>query len=157
MEVFTNIPGKPGGFWHGHTVLVGPQRPSAFLIRCLGRSWATRLVNIAVAIRLFFLRSPRRGFVTGGGLDGILFAILQTLFSWNRRPHVLVDCNWYLPGSLPSRWLRRLTLGIAARSVRHFVVWAWHEVDDYARAFGLAKEQLLYVPFHTTLDYYQFD
>src|SRR5262249_17850967 len=36
-------------------------------------------------------------------------------------------------------------------------VWARHELDDYTRAFDLPREKLRYVPFHTTLDYYQFD
>src|SRR5262249_1768928 len=32
-----------------------------------------------------------------------------------------------------------------------------HEIEDYARAFGLAPEKLTYVPFHTTLHDYQYE
>jgi glycosyltransferase involved in cell wall biosynthesis len=157
MEVFTDVPGKPGGFWHGHTRLVGSTRPSAFLSRCLGSSWATRLQSLTVAVRLFLHRRRDRAFVTGGGLDGITFAILQSLFAWRPTPHVLVDCNWYQPATRIGLWLRKLQLRLASRSVKQFVVWATHELEDYARTFDLPANKLRYVPFHTTLDYYQFD
>ena len=74
MEVITNVPGKPGGFWHGHTTLVGLSKPPVWLRRCLGSNWATRLNDIFVAIRLFLRRAPGRCFVTGGGLDGLTLA-----------------------------------------------------------------------------------
>jgi glycosyltransferase involved in cell wall biosynthesis len=156
MEVVTNVPGKPGGFWHGHTTLVGPTRPPQWLCRCLGSSWAGRLSNIFVALRLFWWRSPGRCFVTGGGLDGLIFAALQTLLAREHCSHVLVDCNWYLSPTRLGRWLRRRQIQWAARSVEKFVVWASHEVEDYAREFGVAPDKFVYVPFHTTLDFYEF-
>jgi glycosyltransferase involved in cell wall biosynthesis len=157
MEVITNVPGKPGGFWHAHTRLIGPTAPHPVLARLIGSRWATRVKDLAVALRLFCLRGEDRGFVTGGGLDGLTFAMLQTLFAWRRCPHVMVDCNWYESATPMGRWLRRQVMGLAARSVQQFVVWATHELDDYARAFGLPPAKLGYVPFHTTLDFYQFE
>jgi glycosyltransferase involved in cell wall biosynthesis len=156
MEVVTNVPGKPGGFWHGHTTLVGPNKPPGWLRRCLGNNWATRVNDIFVAARLFLRRAPGRCFVTGGGLDGLTFAALQTLFAGRRCPHVMVDCNWYRSGTRLGRWLRQLQIRWAARSVERFVVWARHELEDYAREFGIASDKLVYVPFHTTLDFYEF-
>ncbi|MFO0842173.1 MAG: hypothetical protein U0797_07190 [Gemmataceae bacterium] len=50
-----------------------------------------------------------------------------------------------------------MRLRLAARSVRRFVVWASHEVEDYARAFDLPPEKLEYVPFHTTLSDYSYE
>lgn len=157
MEVFTDVPGKAGGFWHGHTRLIGPTQPSPRLSRWLGSAWASRLQSLAVAARLFLHRRRGRAFVTGGGLDGITFAILQTLFAWRPNPHVMVDCNWYEPATRIGLWLRQFHLGLASRSVKKFVVWATHELEDYPRTFDLPREKLRYVPFHTTLDYYQFD
>jgi glycosyltransferase involved in cell wall biosynthesis len=156
MEVITNVPGKPGGFWHGHTTLVGLSKPPVWLRRCLGSNWATRLNDIFVAIRLFLRRAPGRCFVTGGGLDGLTFATLQTLFGRARCSHVMVDCNWYLARTRFGRWLRRRQIRWAARSVEKFVVWAGHEVEDYAREFGVIPDKFVYVPFHTTLDFYEF-
>jgi glycosyltransferase involved in cell wall biosynthesis len=157
MEVLTNVFGKPGGFWDAHTRRIGSTQPGPLLRRLLGSTWATRLHNLAVAFRLFCHRRAGRGFVTGGGLDGVTFAILQTLFARHVCPHVMVDCNWSLPTSRLGRWLRKWQLRLAARSVQEFVVWASHEVEDYARAFALPRAKFRYVPFHTTLDYYDFD
>jgi glycosyltransferase involved in cell wall biosynthesis len=69
----------------------------------------------------------------------------------------MVDCNWYQSPSAWRHWLKGLRLRLAARSVHRFVVWASHEVEDYARAFGLPREKIEYVPFHTTLHDYQYE
>ena len=94
--------------------------------------------------------------VTEGGISGQAFAWLQALIPWGRKPHVMIDCNWYRPASRLRRMLQRWRVRLAARSVERFVVWASHEVADYARAFDLPCDKLEYVPFHTTLHDYQF-
>ncbi len=156
-EVLTDVPGKPGRFWDRHTTFVGPDRPPRWLVRGLGERWAGNLASSVAALRLFVRRHRARGLVTSAGACGLLLALLQRLCPWGRRPHVLVDCNWYqAPGRL-SHWLKGLRLRLASPAVHRFVVWASHEVEDYARAFGLPREKLLYVPFHTTLDDYTFE
>jgi glycosyltransferase involved in cell wall biosynthesis len=156
-DVLTDIPGKPGGFWGDHTTCVGPTRPPRWLVRLAGSRWAHNLTGTIAALRLFARRRHYRGVVTDGGASGVLFAWMQALCPWGRRPHVMVDCNWYLsPGRLRN-WLKGMRLRVAARSVKRFVVWASHEVEDYARAFGLPREKLEYVPFHTTLTDYAYE
>jgi glycosyltransferase involved in cell wall biosynthesis len=122
-----------------------------------GRKWAERLSGVAAGLHLFVRRSAGRGIVTGGGPAGLLFAWLQSLIPWGKRPHVMVDCNWYLPASHWQRRLKTTQLRLAARSVQAFVVWASHEVADYSREFGLPRHKFRYVPFHTTLDNYEFE
>jgi glycosyltransferase involved in cell wall biosynthesis len=156
LEVLTDVPGRPGRFWGDHTTLVGPSRPPSWLVRCLGRRWADNLAGMTAALRMFARRGHCQGVVTDGGASGLLFAWLQGLCPWGRRPHVMIDCNWYLPAGRLRTWLKGLRLRLAARTVRHFVVWASHEVEDYARAFGLPAEKLTYVPFHITLTDYQY-
>jgi glycosyltransferase involved in cell wall biosynthesis len=156
-DVLTDQPGKPGHYWGDHTTLVGPSRPPAWLVRCLGRRWAHNLAGMTAAVRLFLRRRHCQGAVTDGGASGLLFAWLQGLCPWGRKPHVLIDCNWYLPSSRLSAWFKGLRLRLAARSVYRFVVWASHEVEDYARAFGLPPEKLVYIPFHTTLGGYDYE
>jgi hypothetical protein len=95
--------------------------------------------------------------VTDGGSSGILFAWLQALCPWGRKPHVVIDCLWYRSPSSLRHWLKGLRLRLAARSVQNFAVWASHEVDDYAEAFGLPREKLHYVPFHITLTDYEYE
>jgi glycosyltransferase involved in cell wall biosynthesis len=156
-DVITDIPGKPGRFWGDHTTFVGPSRPPAWLVRLLGRRWADNLAGVTAALRLFARRGRCRGVVTDGGASGVLFAWLQALVPWGRKPHVMVDCNWYESPNPLQAWLKGVRLRLAARSVKRFVVWASHEVEDYARAFGLPRARLEYVPFHTTLHDYAYE
>jgi glycosyltransferase involved in cell wall biosynthesis len=155
--VLTDVYGKPGGFWAGHTTLVGPCKPPRWLARLIGARWAGNLSGMLAAVRLFLRRHRCRGVVTDAGASGLLFAWLQRLCPWGRKPHVLIDCNWYRTGSRWRDWLKGLRLRLAAPAVHSFVVWARHEVEDYARAFGLPREKLQYVPFHITLEGYTFE
>ncbi len=156
-DVLTDVPGKPGRFWGDHTDFVGPVHPPAWLLRLLGTRWAYNLIRVVAALRLFARRHRYEGGVTGGGASGLCFAWLQALCPWGRKPHVLVDCNWDLPKRPLEAWLKALRIRLAARSAHRFVVWASHEVEDYARAFGIPQEMLQYVPFHGTAHDYEFE
>jgi glycosyltransferase involved in cell wall biosynthesis len=156
-RVLTDVPGRPGRFWGDHSVLVGPTKPATSLTRWLGARWAERITGIVAALHLFLRRRHAPGVVTGGGPCGMFFAWLQALVPWGRRPHVMVDCNWYVPDSRWKRWLKTVERRLAARSVQSFVVWARHELTDYANTFGIAAEKFRYVPFHSTLDNYQYE
>jgi glycosyltransferase involved in cell wall biosynthesis len=156
-DVLTDVPGKPGRFWGDHTTCVGPTRPPRWLCRLVGSGLAHDLTGSLAALRLFARRRDALGIVTDGGASGILFAWLQTLAPWGRKPHVMVDCNWYESATPWRTWLKKLRLRFAARSVQRFVVWASHEVEDYARVFGLPAEKIEYVPFHTTLNDYTYE
>jgi glycosyltransferase involved in cell wall biosynthesis len=156
-DVLTDIPGKPGRFWGDYTTFVGPARPPRWLLKLAGWRWAHNLTGMVVALRLFARRHRCRGVVTDGGSSGVLFAWLQMLSPWGRKPHVLIDCNWYESPRRWQTWLKGLRLRLAARTVHRFVCWASHEVEDYARAFRLPPEKLEYVPFHTTLHDYQYE
>ena len=155
--VLTDVPGKPGRFWGDHTVCVGPTRPPRWLVKLVGSGPAHDLTGSLAALRLFARRSEGRAVVTDGGASGLLFAWLQTMIPWGRKPHVMVDCNWYTSTNRIKTWLKGARLRLAARSVERFVVWANHEVEDYAAAFGLPLDKLEYVPFHTTLHDYAYE
>jgi glycosyltransferase involved in cell wall biosynthesis len=156
-EVLTDIPGKAGRFWGDHTNFIGPASPPRWLVRLIGDRWAYNLKGSLAALRLFARRGRCRGIVTDGGASGVLLAYLQMLFPRGRKPHVMIDCLWDLRPGTPRAWFKRLRLRLAALSVHRFVVWAGHEVEDYARAFGLPREKLAYVPFHTTVHDYEYD
>jgi glycosyltransferase involved in cell wall biosynthesis len=150
-DILTDIPGKPGGFWGDNTRCVGPTAPPRWLSRLVGSGLAHDICGSIVAVRMLLMRHRYRGVVTDGGASGQLFAWLQALIPWGKKPHVMIDCNWYTSGSRLMTWLKGLRLRLAARSVDRFAVWASHEVNDYAEAFGIPHEKLEYVPFHTTL------
>ena len=155
-DVLTEIPGKPGRFWGDHTRCVGPTHPPSWLKRLVGNGLAHDICGSIAAVRMLLLRHRYKGVVTDGGASGQMFAWLQALVPWGRKPHVMVDCNWYRSGSPWKDRLKGVRLRLAARSVSKFVVWASHEVDDYAEAFGLPHSKLEYVPFHTTLHGYDY-
>ena len=156
-DVHTDVPGLPGRFWGDHTTYIGPDTPPAWLKRLVGERWSYNLIRVIAACRLFAGRRRSSGIVTDGGASGMLFAWLQALCPWGQRPHVLIDCNWQLPAGRFSAWFRRLRVQLAARSVYRFVVWARHEVEDYANAFGVPREKFEYVPFHTTAHNYHYE
>ena len=156
-DILTDIPGKPGRFWGDNTIFVGPNKPPSWLLRLAGKRWAYNLTGLLAGLRLFAQRRHCQGVVTDGGSSGMLFAWLQALCPWGRKPHVLVDCLWELSESPLKAWFKRLRIRLAARSVHRFVVWASHETEDFARVFGLPKWQLEYVPFHHTLNDYDYE
>jgi hypothetical protein len=130
-EVLTDIPGNPGRFWGDHTTWIGPSQPPAWLLKLLGRRWAYNLIGVLAGIRLFLRRHRCRGVVTDGGASGVLFSFLQWLCPWGRKPHVMIDCNWYAEANPWRGWLKRLRLQLASRSVHRFVVWASHTLSSH--------------------------
>jgi glycosyltransferase involved in cell wall biosynthesis len=156
-QILSDMPGKPGRFWGEHTTYVGPSRPPAWLVSWAGRRWAGNLAGMTAGLRMFLRRRHCRGVVTEAGASGLLFAWLQGLFPWGRKPQVMIECNWYLPRGRLGAWFKGFRLRLAARTAYRFAVWASHEVEDYARTFGLPPEKLVYVPFHPTLEGYEYE
>ncbi len=155
-RVLTDIPGTPGMFWGDHSTYVGSFIPPRFLVKLVGQGRAFNLMGVVSALRLLARRRNHPGVVTDGGASGLLFASLQFLVPWGRKPHVMIDCLWYEnPGRL-AMGLKRLVRQIAARSGTRFVVWASHEVEDYSRAFSILRESLVYVPHYYSLDGYEY-
>lgn len=155
-RVLTDIPGTPGMFWGDHTDFVGTFRPGRVLTKLLGPKMGSRFKDVVTALRCFAKRRYYDGVVTDGGARGCVFACLQTLVPWGRKPHVMVDCLWYTRSGRLARWLSSLQMRLAARSVTRFVVWASHEVEDYSRALGVPKAKLLYVPHYSSLNGYEY-
>jgi glycosyltransferase involved in cell wall biosynthesis len=113
-------------------------------------------MGLVSALRLMARRRHHPGVVTDGGASGLLFAALQFLVPWGRKPHVMIDCLWYESRVRIPMWVRSEARRIAARGGTRFVVWASHEVDDFARAFGIPRESLVYVPHYFSLDGYEY-
>jgi glycosyltransferase involved in cell wall biosynthesis len=156
-NVLTDIPGKPGRFWGDHTTLVGPTKPPSWLLKRVGNRWAHNLTGAVAALRMFGRRGQCHGVVTDGGSSGMLFAWLQAICPWGRKPHVMIDCLWNQSPHPLAHWLKKVRVHLAARSVDRFVVWSSHEVEDFAQAFDLPREKLQFVPFHTTLHDYDYE
>jgi glycosyltransferase involved in cell wall biosynthesis len=87
----------------------------------------------------------------------MVLGLIRALLPGRRKPHVMVDCNWYECSGRLRRWVRKAQLHCVGMSVQRFVVWARHEIADYADEFGLRRDQFTYVPFHGTLDHYDYE
>jgi glycosyltransferase involved in cell wall biosynthesis len=156
-SILTDIPGTPGMFWGDHSTYVGSYVPPAWLAKLAGKGLAFNLMGVVSALRLMTRRRHHPGVVTDGGASGLLFAIFQFLVPWGRKPHVMIDCLWYESSGRLSMWVKSVVRRLAARSGTRFVVWASHEVEDFARVFGIPRESLVYVPHYHSLDGYEYD
>ncbi len=153
--IVTNIPARVSDYW----------RRTSHCCRLRGRLW--RLVAeagrpgrvlSALALTCQMLWESRRfdAAVVASTTSGNLFAVAQSLLPFRHIPTVMIDCLWYLPHNPILRLLKKLQHHLASRSVTRFVVWASHEVEDYARAFCIPESKLQFLPFHTTLKGYSY-
>lgn len=115
------------------------------------------LSNISAAVRLLFLSRNYDVVILGGNRKSNLFAILSTLLPGKRPPILMVDCLWYKPRNWFLLGLKRLQFRVMARAINKFVVWASHEVRDYASVFRIPEQKFQYIPHHHTLEGYQFE
>lgn len=144
-------------FWGDRAAYVAPPQAGRLATRLFGPTIARRISELRGAWMLFRLRGHYDCLITSGTLRGVICACLQTLVPWRRKPHLLIDCLWYRSRRPLRMRLDSWILKFASRSVTRFIVWASHEVDDYAEAFGIPREKLRYIPFFYTLHQYTFD
>lgn len=88
---------------------------------------------------------------------GSLLTLLSWMWPGRRKPILMIDCLWYKPRSRFVLWLKSIQIRLMALVVRKFVVWASHEVQDYAAVFSIPEEKLIYIPHHHTLEGYKFE
>ncbi len=155
-KVLTTIPGTPGKFWGDNTTLVSSRCTDITYNPRMGKL-SLHLTAFAVALKLLLRRKKFHVVVVDSGPVGKWFSWLQSLFIVHKSPTVMVDCLWYRHRSRLVQGGKILLKRLTARSVSRFVVWAKHEVDDYSREFGIPCGKFTYLPFHTTLDGYEFE
>lgn len=155
MKVLTTIPGHPEKFWGSRTTLVDA-RCVPLLFERMG-ALRRHALGLAVALKMLRLRGRFDVVVVEGGPAGQWFTWLQSLIPFGRRPTVMMDCLWYVDANPAVQALKRLHKRLSAMSVDRFLVWARHEVRDYAEEFGIPESKFAYVPFHITLEDYAFD
>ena len=154
-RVITTAKGTPGRYWDRTTTYFHPSDLPGVLGVALGGVNARRVNDIIDVFRLRRRGSLYGGVVTGGTFHGLLYAAIGALSVRRQPAHVMIDCLWYREKTALKKALRRALIRLAARSVYRIVVWASHEVDDYAREFGISRDKFVYVPFHYTLDTFE--
>jgi len=109
------------------------------------------LYNLLQAMKILRRRRQYDVMVFDSEMLGNMVALLSA-FLPHKVPILMIDCLWYEPRGRLRLWLKRLQFRLQAKTVREFVVWASHEVKDYARMFRLPEGKFKYIPFHHTLE-----
>jgi len=115
------------------------------------------LSDTMAAIRLLLVSRRYDIVVLDGSRKANLFVILSAIWPGKKPPILMTDCLWYIPQNLFVRWLKIIQFQQMARSVTIFAVWASHEVNDYSAAFSIPREKFLFIPFHHTLEGFNFE
>jgi glycosyltransferase involved in cell wall biosynthesis len=115
------------------------------------------LSNISAAIRLLFLSRKCDIVILGGSRKATLFTFFSALWPGKKTPILMIDCLWYRPRNWFLLGLKRFQCRVMARVVNKFVVWASHEVRDYASVFHVPEQKFIYIPHHHTLEGYEFE
>jgi len=155
LRVLTTIPGNPEKFWGANTTLADARCGKILYGRkgIVAQHW----LALRIALRMLSLRTLHDVAVVDGGPIGQWFSWLQSMLPFNHLPTVMIDCLWYRSSNRAVQAIKRMHKKMSAASTEMFVVWAEHEIEDYASEFGIPQQKFTYLAFHNTLDGYEFE
>jgi len=144
IRILTNHPGQQeSSSW----------RESSTYLSVAGRGLVPA---IRLGLKLYLKHWSSDCIVLGAGRSNEMFAFLQTLLPFGRKPCIMLDCLWYEENTRIRRWYKRLMKKVADRSIDLYLVWASREIEAYSEAFQLPREKFRFQPYHTTLDQNRF-
>ena len=146
VKILTTIPARVSKRWKAETSFVKP--PQVFI--------NSRLSPFLYSLKLFILSRKCDVVITPSDRVGNVFALFQGLLCINPIPHLMIDCLWYKDKLSLLRFIKKRLGKILNRAVRKYVVWAKHEMEDYPRVLNLPEDKFTYIPFHTTIEGYDF-
>jgi glycosyltransferase involved in cell wall biosynthesis len=118
-------------------------RKSAVSGLCEDLRWAWRLFRVSKTYDVL---------LTGSERPALMLALMQKLARGRARvPHVLLECMWNLPENGFGRWKRRLFLRWVAASTDRILVYARHQIGDYASILDVPEQKFAFVHSHSTL------
>lgn len=103
------------------------------------------------AIKLYKKRKNVDCVVLGAGRTDYLFALLQSLLPFERKPSVMIDCLWYVSPNKIKFFYKKILLKFVSKYIDKFVVWSSREVEAYSQAFGVAESKFTFLPYHVTI------
>lgn len=116
------------------------------------------LSNIRAAITLIPKSFQFDVLILASNRKSSIFTILYSLLPVKRKtPILMIDCLWYIHPHKLRYLIKRLQLRIMSKCITKFIVWASHEVDDYSKAFSIPRGKFIFVPYHHTLEGYEFE
>jgi glycosyltransferase involved in cell wall biosynthesis len=125
--------------------------------RKLHRSPEHILQDIIAAIRLLLVSRRYDIVVLATGRVSSMFTMVSAVLPGKRVPILIVPCQWFTPRNPFIFLAKRIQFRLMAQAVSKFVVWASHEIRDYAAAFSIPEHKFLHVPHHHTLEGYEFE
>ncbi len=108
------------------------------------------------AVKILCRRRQYDVMVFDSEMLGNMVALLSA-FVPNKTPILMLDCLWEHPRGRLHRLLKRTQFRLQARTVRRFIVWAVHEIRDFSETFGLPAEMFQFIPFHHSLEGFQYE
>ncbi len=113
-----------------------------FLIRVNNKPWW-------VALRLLWANQAYDIVVTGDFLVGRVYALLQTLFWWRRKPHLFLDFMLDDTRSNIFWKIKRMYQKRIFNCIDRIVVFSPKEVKTYANNLNIPEEKFVFLPYHT--------
>lgn len=155
VRILTSIPGVPGRFWGDNTTLVS-EKSGELMYGNLGFI-SRQMSAVCIAIQLLIRARRFDVVVLDGGPVGQWYSWVAALNPLSMPPALMVDCLWYRESSWWKRLIKKGLKKLSACSISKFAVWARHEIVDYSVEFGITSDKFIYVPFHITLEDYDFE
>jgi glycosyltransferase involved in cell wall biosynthesis len=112
--------------------------------------------SLLLAAELLAARRQFDVLVSGSERGAHLFALIEGLLPGRKTRHVMIGCLWQRPRTAIGLWVRRGRYRIEARAVCRFVVWSRRQARYYHDLFRIPEGKIAVVPFHTTLDGYDY-
>jgi len=85
-----------------------------------------------------------------------LYIIFHSILPLNLPKVIMIDCLWYHEKNQFKFLLKKIFFRLQRNAVSKYVVWSSHEIEDYSTCYNIPKEKFLFIPFHHTLEGYDF-
>jgi glycosyltransferase involved in cell wall biosynthesis len=152
--VYSDVPARVSKTWRENTIII--EGVSESTSADPHTAPYSRISTLKIAWRLFRKRSKADCFVTTATLSGLGFALLQSIFPYGRKPHLMMAPVWTYPRNRLELAIRRLLLGIAFKSIIVTFVNTTFETGAYASFFKLPEEKFTFLPYNYRLSGYHY-
>lgn len=153
--IMTSVPGRISPTWSKNTVVVEGVKDSESTDPHLKSN--SRFGSIKVAWKLFRRRKDVDCYVTSGSLEGFVLAILQTVFPFGKKPHLIMAAIWTYARNPLEHFIRRIILSFLYKSVNNTFVNVSREIDVYSNYFWIPRNKITFLPYCYRLTGYKYD
>lgn len=150
MKILTTYPIPENTLWQETADLMPRRHTKIQFFKKIG------IRDIFLPFRMLMVRHKYDVIFTGAEREDMIFALLQTMLVFNKKPHILADCLWKKERKNMRKIIKKVLIRLVSQSVTKFVVWSKEEVDNYSSEFGISKEKFVFLFHHESIDGYEF-